>query len=603
MPFAWENFGAPTPFKANAAELRAAELAEEVAALRKQLSTAKAAKAVAEQREAVALRCFGTELQRNRSMDDWDRAAELQQQLDVLKEDNKDIRSQLSAVTGHLQGKEADIAYKDNEISSLTTDKDQLKASLADVKQKLDEQLEASQEIDSHLNNAYADLGREQTAHKATVKAKDDAEAKLKETEGELHSLHTQWEELQNRVQELEAQTAEMQDLEREHQALQDDIENLRNQLGSHDRTILVKDARIQHLETQYQKALEGKLNAEAAANAAAAPTSVPTFTAGDESLEDELANTAGFEDNGSEFEQLDYSGITEIADIAPIEPAAAPKLSIGVVQAASVAPVAAQTDTSSTQTDERQISTTSAQTDECQTTTSYTQTDAPEKRAIAAQTDTPKLSAGVIHAASIHVPPIEPKKALTTTATQTDVVPVEAEKTVSTTATQTDHLRDLKTTAAQTDVSNPLIRKSRVSTVLNIWPIADNTTAETTTATAATQTEKTAEKSPERIITVTTSSKRSVLERYYPLISALIVFFCFMAYAMLEAWKVESGYYYSHNDFSYGAFGNGRYLFGFFPIGFDIGHSRLSEEICRHTSTAIAVFEDWAGITPTPMY
>ena len=60
------------------------------------------------------------------------------------------------------------------------------------------------------------------------------------------------------------------------------------------DQTILIKDARIAHLETQFQKALEGKLNAELAASASAEQTNAPppVFTSGDESARGSLLAT-----------------------------------------------------------------------------------------------------------------------------------------------------------------------------------------------------------------------------------------------------------------------------------------------------------------------
>jgi len=515
-----------------------------------QVTVAQTAKETAERAEHVARRVFNST--RTPGMDDYERAVDLQQRFDAQERNLKDTRELYSAASQRATDSAADVAFRDRQLADLQAEKDTAKAALAATKQELADQKQAVAETDEHLNNAYADLEQERAATKALRKARDDAEATAKERELEIEDLHEELRLKQETIDTLDDNSVKIDDLMHNQEHLETEIEDLRTQLSEHDRTVQVKDARIAHLETQYQKALEGKLNAEAAVTASAAPTDTPhVFTSGDASLQDELDAASDYSDDATSFQQLDFSDIIEIADIAP----AAPTLSIGTVQGTSIAPVAQQSATSST------------------------------------QTDTPELSYDVVHSVTADISPVEPTEASNSVvSTQTDDVVILAE-------------RKSQTAAAQTVISNPPLRKTADGTTFSLRPMF----AERERSDVDTQTAPIVEKTPEpTIIRVIASDQKKgrFSARTLAIISALALFISLYLFAELEAYKNANGYGYgSRNRYSTGAFGHGRYLFGVIPIGFDIGHDWFSEQVCRTTSTAVATFEDWIGITPTPLY
>jgi hypothetical protein len=90
-------------------------------------------------------------------------------------------------------------------------------------------------------------------------------------------------------------------------------------------------------------------------------------------------------------------------------------------------------------------------------------------------------------------------------------------------------------------------------------------------------------------------------------LLAVLFAVYSLVLQAELATWKnangVGFGGGYGNVASRSGAYGNGRHLFGFIPMGMDIGNSWVSEQIARHMSLAISLIEDWAGITNEPMY
>lgn len=502
----------------------------------------------------------------------------LKEQQKNLEHERDQLRQKQNALESESKNKDGEISRSHKQIADLNERNDKLKASNTDIKGKLDEQVKATEQVDSLLNTAYADLKRAESEHKRALQARDDAEARRKETELKLESLHEQWEEAQHTIEELEAQTSSLTELENEHAALQQEYDEIRDRVAESIRTIEVKDGRIQALETNYQRALTKQRAAEDLASAApithdAEPQNLTT--SGGESLLAELENTSDTSDFGGdeyEYEPLDYSNITEIVSIAPID---VPKLSIAAVQTTSVAPISPQRSTSSVQTEQR------------------------ETIDISAQTDAPKLTLSIPQSAAIDTTPFEPKKALSTAEAQTDMV----ENGTSSTQTDITSAELSLGSATETVSSAATLQKTNISTIVDVAPVAsDYTKLETSTTQTAPAVEM---KSEPTLFQILSASQKwddiTIFKVMAVLFGILSVFF----YLQLQAYKTSNGYgyYYSHSPYATGAFGNGRYLFGFIPVGFDIGHTWLSEEICRQTSTVIAAFEDWAGIAPTPLY
>jgi myosin heavy subunit len=569
------NFGTPVSFisgpspivEDSFADCARRQFEAEIREMGVKLSTAESATAAAESAKDNALKAESMArriLREHPHMDDYDRIVDLQEQVKNLKQENRTLRDEASAVSAAVTSKDAQLADKDDQIAALTADTDAQKTALADTKQELSEQQKAFEELDSHLTNAYADLKAKQSEADALAKARDDAESTIKERELDIEDLQEQVRQRQEAIDALDENSISTDELMRTQERLEADIEDFRTQISENDRTLQVKDARIAHLETQYQKALEGKLNAEAAASASAAQMDTPhIFTSGDASLQDELEAASDYSDDASTFQQLEISGITEIACVAP----AAPTLSIGTIAATSIAPVTQQTATSSTQT------------------------DASKNNAISTQTDTPTPSYDLIHSVIADLSPVEPVEISNSVmSTQTDDVVILAE-------------RKSQTAAAQTVISNPPLRKTPAHTTFSLRPLF----AEHERSNISTQTAPVVEKTPEPTVihVVAPAQKRGRFStRMLAIISAIAIFLCFYLFAQLQAYKTANGYGYgSRTRYSTGAFGHGRYLFGVIPIGFDIGPDWFSEQFCRTTSTAVATFEDWIGITPTPLY
>jgi hypothetical protein len=76
-----------------------------------------------------------------------------------------------------------------------------------------------------------------------------------------------------------------------------------------------------------------------------------------------------------------------------------------------------------------------------------------------------------------------------------------------------------------------------------------------------------------------------------------LLAFICFKLYAENQALRSRATHLRA------GAFGNGRHLFGVFPIAMDVGGTWFSEQVARYLSMGIMRFEDWAGISYVPIY
>ncbi|KAF2646264.1 hypothetical protein P280DRAFT_524980 [Massarina eburnea CBS 473.64] len=396
---------------------------------------------------------------------------------DILRQEIHDLKKQIVDLSGahansrrELQGHQAENKAKDDAITALTNKNNELENKFVESRQTINHLNQSSKDVDGHLNKAYADLEASNAGRKAAIKAKDDADARCKEKSIEVASLQGHLVKAQTTINNLASTSSALEQLERDNKALQAEIDNNSDVSTQHDQEIAVKDARIQRLETELQKALQGKLSAEAAIADAQAPTAAPQIPHGDESLESELAGLSDseFVDVSSTFEQLEVSEIHEIASQVPVP----------------AVPLHAST-----------------------------QTEASDKTI-----------------SGIH-----------------SIIEIAPEDTMSIVQTPPQFLT-------------------------SVQPVP----------------------------TVATSKKQSVSKFLAALLLFLVILFWKQQF---ELSRNDHGYYARSHHSRYGAFGQGRYLLGVFPVGFDIGHSEWSERLCAYMSRAILSFEEWAGSTPTPMY
>ncbi|CAO2653876.1 Nn.00g106090.m01.CDS01 [Neocucurbitaria sp. VM-36] len=574
------------------------ELAERMAQLGDlgvALARAERAATVAQSAEKVAREALNGlrnnyKTEKQRAMEDYERVAKLQSELETLTVARDNLRKdyiKLQGVhkdtTASLQSQEQQVTEKDSQLASL-------RDTVEKLKKDVDDEKAATASHASSLENAYADLTDASNACKAAVKARDEAEARQQDTQLQFDSLRAQWESSQDRIEELEGQLDAIQDLEKENAGLMDDMDNLRTQLADHERTLIVKDERISHLETQFQKERQRNLNAADAAAAAAATSPIdeppqPFNSLGD-SLEEELAATSDYDE--SVYEPLEYSHVIEIAAFEPVKPASGPTPTLNVVEAASVAPVQAAIPTLTVNVDE--AATVTPIEPHISTTASFTQTD-PHV-----------LTTEILQHAALDTVPLAP-----------------AEITSSTTSTQTHHPKltvdiidsaiiNVSPISVQTTMSNPKITLTPIMVTHEERPLEELVAKCPTTSVAAQTTElHEATEANTPVILPLKSKKLTFFDTVLPVLATLLAFFCLTLYTELQAWKTANGVGYRHgygNNYDRtGAYGNGRYLFGFIPLAMDVGTSWWSEPLARSMSVAITRLESWAGITYTPLY
>ncbi|KAJ4374780.1 hypothetical protein N0V83_001856 [Neocucurbitaria cava] len=330
-------------------DLLRAELDVKMAAVDRlgvELARAERAATVALSAESVArsaLNALRNTIKEEKSrMDDYDRVVKLQADLDQvtaeadgLRKEVRELQGQLGTTTANLHSQAQQVAEKDSALEGL-------RAQVGELKQAVEDEKATTANVASSLENAYADLTTTDNARKSALKEKDDAEAAQHDTTLQFEALHVQWKDAQAKVEELEDQMDAMRQLENENAGLYDDMENLRRQLADHERTLIVKDERISHLETQFQKERQRNLNAADAADAAAStsPIDAPPqpFNSLGDSLEEELANTSDYTD--SVYEPLEYSDVVEIADFEPITPAPGLLKYSNVLKIANIEPI-----------------------------------------------------------------------------------------------------------------------------------------------------------------------------------------------------------------------------------------------------------------------
>jgi hypothetical protein len=411
-------------------------------------------------------------------------------------------------------------------------------------------------------------------------------------------SLLKQWEEDQGKIEELEGRVEQVATLEAALKNFEADLAAQQDQLAGHDRTIMVKDERIAHLEAQYQKERQRNLNAaDAAADATvAAATSYdneapPSLSGLGDSLADELSNDYD-EFDDMEFYTNELSEISTLVDFMPVEPPLQ-RLSIGVNENVSVSPidVAPQrltidvNEVGSVMPVERANNVTSA----------------------SVQTDLQDLATEIVHAASIETAPVTPVVvAATTTSTQTEapqltsgVVPTASIAVAPAVPAFNTSLASITTTydEAPIEALPPKIASRSIAPITvthEDTPVDVRSTKPATTTIGVQTIENPAAAVQTRIVEVAKSNKMSFLQALLPIVALFLACLSLWQYMRLQAWEIA-------NDYG-GAYGNGRRLLGI-PLAMDVGGTWWTERIATIASRAITSYEKWAGIEYVPLY
>lgn len=243
------------------------------------------------------------------------------QEIKLLKDDRNRLQKELTDKTKESEAKE-------QEAATLKRRTDELAHALHDLRGKHDHVLKDAADIRNNLDSAYADLTRKNQEQHTLRKLKDDADAARYGYELQLKDAIEHYQQSQHRVEQLESQKSAIEALERHNATLQADSDVMQDRLNDHDRTVLVKDARISYLETQLQKALEAAARAQDEQNKAEAavdPTTAepPSAPALVQSLGAELEDIGEFPDSeaASQFEQtIELVNAFTAAQTAPVD-------------------------------------------------------------------------------------------------------------------------------------------------------------------------------------------------------------------------------------------------------------------------------------------
>jgi hypothetical protein len=212
------------------------------------------------------------------------------------------------------------------------------------LEKDIDHERAAAKDAEGRVEVLYTDLDQSRFAHRSALADRDEALADQKDLELQLEDLKEQWHESEERIAALEAELEEAQKVLDTVADGENDIAMLRDQMADQERTIMIKDERISHLEMQVQKERQRVYhNADAIARShAASPVDEDQHIGAiGDSLEAELS---AFEEDFYEVEWNEFSHITETPlTYSPIAPAAQPPSTLHTQQSVSISPVAAR--------------------------------------------------------------------------------------------------------------------------------------------------------------------------------------------------------------------------------------------------------------------
>ncbi|CAI6341116.1 unnamed protein product [Periconia digitata] len=586
MPPKWEPFGPPVKFgekeKKKEEAIKAARLTWDAEfdrrfgdRLREMVRESEARAEKAEKAAEIARSCVQSLAAANNNaarMDSqyYDKIIEdLHARCEKLEKDVKTTQETNKQLNKAQEESKREAARASEHTKKLKKENDDLKAAVDQWRTASDDSKEATAAVDKLLDQAYLDLEEKEKARKRAAKARDNFEAQHKEAELRLATLQDEYNAVDAQNQELSAQT-EFKALQHEFESLQQEHESMRDISSSHEHDLIVKDARIARLETDLQNALKGKLNAEKAAAEAAPPTEPDQRTDNTEkTLDEELDEVSDSEFENDAFpyvQQLELVPIVTIADtppvagITPTEPQRAsvttqtdaaitqPKLSISTSTIAESAPVQAIRPTLSF--------------------TTSTIADSPPVQAIQ-----PTLSLTSSTAAdSAPIPAIQPALSFAPTISVKST-PIEP-KSISTQTTTHETAETARPTPPETAAVGTQTSADIVQTV-------------------------TIKTNPTKKLLGFNISSSFIIITFLPIILLLL----YALASQQAALSAKDLGLYAQTRGSSGAFGNGRYLFGVIPIGFDIGHNDWSEGLARFAARNIMSFENYVGVSPTPLY
>ncbi|OCL06906.1 hypothetical protein AOQ84DRAFT_68771 [Glonium stellatum] len=509
--------------------------------------------------------------------DYYNKVATLQEQSDskdkTIREHENQIRKQREEIEYH----QSSLNEANSKHSELKGKHDALQRELDNEKDQVEKDKDALADIQTTLNKLQADITQKDAENIQIRKDADNWMLRCRESEEKLESLQQEWSEQQDQASQLEEDLKQLGQLQAQYDELEREVTEHRELMEEKDNEISVKDARIQRLETELQKAMAQSIAAAGSATAISSSLEEEMSAIGEdlgpEPVELQDADTQ------TDLPWLEQSTIYTTLDQEPIDPHVPELHESGVITTCDVEPIVPELSTSL-----------------ITSTLDLAPIEPPvldlEESGILVSAEVepfvPALSRSLITATldlapvAAPVPRLQESGVVTTAA----VTPIDQPAETLTTAFMVAHSvapADSAVSPTQPPQHPQPLQISSVTTLLDSSPIA------TATPPAA------------RVRTAVTSKKPSLLQKLLPYLCIFFMFTTFYVYAMLCAWSTANTSSLGRGQA--GAFGSNSNFLGVIPIGWDIGESALAENMVRMGAGWMQMFEDWAEVDRSLLY
>lgn len=551
--------------------------------------------------------------------DDYQRIIGLQEDVRISKQKVAESSGELDKEKSAHRDTTSTLGKVQQDLDRAKDQCNTIRNTLEDTRSDLEHEKAAAIDRETFLNKAYADKTDAEHARKQALDARDQAEYNLKDKELQFEDLLKQWQEAQAKIDEYDDQLRAIERIQDEHDALEADVDRLQDIIADHTRTLTVKDERITHLETLYQKERQRNLNAAAAQDAILsmpgspvheqAPAPLDQLLSTGDTLEDELANFQDEDDYEYELEpqQLDIFEPTTVFAYSPILPASH-DLAVTVNEAVQVSPKQASIpnlslhsmvagSTSPTVPGPPQLTISIDQATQVEPTEPVI-----NMTSTGMQTESAQLTTAMIPSATFNISPIEPFEVIDPPSPRLTATVVEdAAISVAPVAVPEQPVQHALADMALAPIT--VVHEELPTDIPTKRPTSDASAQVTMTTEPTTEPTTETASQPIELPTKKSNSFFNTMNVLLTLLAGL-TFICLQLYMELNAWRWANGVGYNRNyNAPTGAFGNRRLLFGFIPIADSIDNGPFSESIARLMSAAIMRFEDWAGVDNTPLY
>ena len=569
--------------------------------------------------------------------------SELYGQIDALQKEKRELREKINNLESSNLDKDRGLKSQDQQLETLNKETADLKSQLQATKDDVEQQTREKESVNADLQRAYADLDAANAKADTSLNKADSLDAEYRGHQLKFAELHNQWEDERARVLELQASLEATQGLRDQISGLVEDVQQLTQRNDDMARSADVKDERINNLEKELQRALQGQLSAAAAAEAAAAAAASsmgePQFITynPNSSLQDELADLDGDFDVGvgdvaSTYEHLSFIAITETINITPIEPVPV-NFSLSAIHAAETAPIAptppkltlSTLQAVSTEPVEPIVAPLALSTVRSVETTPIEPIVHPLafSRIQAVSTEpielvVPPLSTSTIkHIQTVPIDPVPHKLTLSSIkAVETSPIePAERPLALSTIkSSDTAPVKPSKRTLALSTIQSvkttpsalPTFVSSSVQTDIAVGephakakPRPLTFSAISSVDTTPSSPYKVDQPSASTSVNTTISSATQTLSpRTFPLTHKFGWLFLLFAFFGILTSLLSANLQYTDTPYgSSGAFGYPVKFLGIIPIGYDIGDSYWSEQLAKAAAISIRCIEEWLGV------